>query len=149
MKLPEYISQEEVRRVCRELGLQDWTQLEDGEIVPADAAIVRTAVGQEALEVSVETFRNGLQVELEHGRVFPESNVTNNHPLLTGLIVVAHLKETLDYYERLEVVELEGDLLKAVRARDADKAARILQRLTAARAHLAELERAALEPSLT
>jgi hypothetical protein len=53
-------------------------------------------------------------VELEHGTRFPDANVTNNHPLLTGKIVLAHLKETMDYYERLEVAEIEGDLLKAV-----------------------------------
>jgi hypothetical protein len=34
--------------------------------------------------------------------------------LLTGKIVLAHLKETLDYYLRLEVAELEGDILKAL-----------------------------------
>ncbi len=53
-------------------------------------------------------------MELEHGTRFPDANVTNNHPLLTGKIVLAHLKETMDYYERLEVAEIEGDLLKAV-----------------------------------
>jgi hypothetical protein len=40
-------------------------------------------------------------VELEHGTRYPEANVTNNHPILTGKIVLAHLKETLDYYQRL------------------------------------------------
>ena len=45
---------------------------------------------------------------------FKDANVTNNHPLLTGLIVLAHFKESLDYYRLLEVAELEGDLVKAV-----------------------------------
>jgi hypothetical protein len=40
----------------------------------------------------------------------------------TGMIVFAHLKESLDYYKLLEVAELEGDLLKAVAAGDTKKA---------------------------
>jgi hypothetical protein len=47
--------------------------------------------------------------------------VTNNHPILTGMIVLAHMKETLDYYQRLDVAEIEGDLLKAVLAKKLDK----------------------------
>ena len=42
---------------------------------------------------------------------FKDANVTNNHPLLTGLIVLAHFKESLDYYKLFEVAELEGDLV--------------------------------------
>jgi hypothetical protein len=30
------------------------------------------------------------------------------------LIVIAHFEESIDYYQRLEVVELEGDLMKAL-----------------------------------
>ncbi len=32
MNIPEYISKDEVQRVCRELGLQDWTKLTTPEI---------------------------------------------------------------------------------------------------------------------
>ena len=63
----------------------------------------------------------GLEVELEHGTMFDDANVTNNHPILTGMIVLAHMKETLDYYERLDVAEVEGDLLKAVLSRNLEK----------------------------
>ena len=78
--------------------------------------ISQAEVGGEATLISAEDFREGLQVELEHGLQFPDANVTNNHPLLTGMIVLAHLKEMLDYYARLEVAELEGDLFKASQA---------------------------------
>jgi len=37
------------------------------------------------------------------------------------MIVLAHLKETMDYYERLEVAEIEGDLLKAIVAKNLKK----------------------------
>ncbi len=46
------------------------------------------------MEISVENFRVGLEVELEHGILFEEANVTNNHPILTGKIVLAHFKES-------------------------------------------------------
>jgi hypothetical protein len=36
---------------------------------------------------------------------------------------LAHFKESLDYYERLEVAEIEGDLLKAVVSKNAAKVA--------------------------
>ena len=145
MDLPEYITKEEVQRVCAEMGLKDWTALESSKVPADEAEIIRNAVGGEALQVSLEAFHTGLEVELEHGVVFPDSNVTNNHPLLTGKIVVAHLKEMLDYYERLEVAELEGDLLKAVKAGNADKAAKYCRRLAAARRALADAEARAFE----
>jgi len=47
--------------------------------------------------------------------------VTNNHPILTGKIVLAHLKETMDYYRRIDVAEMEGDLLKAVLSKNLEK----------------------------
>ena len=80
-------------------------------------------------------------MELEHGLQFPDANVTNNHPILTGKIVLAHLKEMLDYYIRLNVAELEGDLLKASKKGDAEKLARIYKKLIMARAALSEWEK--------
>ena len=77
---------------------------------------------------------------MEHGLQFPDANVTNNHPILTGKIVLAHLKEMLDYYLRLNVAELEGDLLKAYKKGDGEKLARIYKKLVAARAELSGWE---------
>lgn len=137
MQLPEYISVTEVQRVCKELGLRDWTTLSEAAILPEEAALIRDLVGGEALLISPEEFQAGLEVELEHGLQFPETNVTNNHPVLTGKIVLAHLKESLDYYRRLEIAELEGDLLKAVKVGDAEKATNKYRRLAAVRLALA------------
>ncbi len=61
-------------------------------------------------------FRYALAVELEHG-VSRGTNVTNNHPLLTGMVVMAHLAEDSLYYARLWVMETEGELLQAELAR--------------------------------
>lgn len=121
MELPEYITVEEVQRVCRELKIRDWTALKFPDILPEEAKIILAEVNTSAMDIDIEDFRAGLEVELEHGTRFGDANVTNNHPILTGKIVLAHLKEMLDYYKRLEVAELEGDLLKAVLANDMEK----------------------------
>jgi hypothetical protein len=49
----------------------------------------------------VEEFRQGLDIELEHGLHDPSTNVTGNDPILTGKIALAHLNEFPDYYTRL------------------------------------------------
>ena len=140
MEIPEYISTQEVQRICKELGIRDWTKLEKPEVDLKEAELIAKLVGSEALQVSTENFRLGLEIELEHGLEFPDANVTNNHPILTGKIVLAHLKEMLDYYTRLEVAEIEGDMLKASRAGDEKKLAAKYKKLVAARAELAQAE---------
>ncbi len=145
MQMSEYISKAEVQRVCRELGIRDWTALTAAEVTLEEARVIQQAVGAETAKISTEQFRQGLEVELEHGVTFPDANVTNNHPLLTGKIVLAHLKEMLDYYERLNVAEVEGDLFKAVVAGNADKVARLYRKLIAARAALFAQEQARLD----
>jgi len=57
----------------------------------------------------VEQFRMGMDVELEHGLISPETNVTDDDPLTTGKIALAHLEEFSDYYDRLEKMENEAD----------------------------------------
>lgn len=58
----------------------------------------------------LDEFAYALAVELEHGRD-RGANVTMNHPLLTGMVVMAHLSEDSLYYARLRVMEAEGELL--------------------------------------
>ena len=53
-------------------------------------------------------FFMGINVELEHGTRFPQANVTNNDPILTGKIALAHLLEFPDYYTRLKKLEEEA-----------------------------------------
>jgi len=141
MNIADFVPKEEVQRVCQELGIRDWTKLTDTKVQIEEATIIRAAVGSEALQIPIEWFQQGLEVELEHGLQFPDANVTNNHPILTGKIVLAHLKEMLDYYLRLNVAELEGDLLKASKKGEAEKLARIYKKLIAARADLSEWEK--------
>ena len=140
MELPEYVTQEEVKRVCRNLGINDWTQLEEPKVDLDEAGIILKEVNTSGMPLKLEDFADGLEVELEHGLRFPDANVTNNHPILTGKIVLAHFKESLDYYQRLEVAELEGDLLKALDAKDLEKVTSKYKKLTQARIALNEKE---------
>ncbi len=50
-------------------------------------------------------FTAGINVESEHGNHDPETNVTNDDPIITGKIAWAHLKEISDYYDRLDLME--------------------------------------------
>jgi hypothetical protein len=121
MKLPQYVTVGEVKKVCRELGFRDWTKIKKPKVTAKEAGIILKVVNVKKMPIVLEAFRMGLEVELEHGIMFDDANVTNNHPVLTGMIVLAHMKETLDYYERLDVAEVDGDLLKAVLSRNLDK----------------------------
>jgi hypothetical protein len=80
----EYFSSEEARRIGELLGI-DWSKFD------------------------VEQFRMGMDVELEHGTRDEHTDVTNDDPLLTGKIALAHLNEIPDYYTRLDKMEKEGE----------------------------------------
>jgi hypothetical protein len=140
MEARRVVSPEEVEAACAELGLLHWMEGPTPEVTLEDAELLRAHVGAEALEVAVETFKRGLEVELEHGGPFQDANVTNGHPVLTAKIVLAHLKESLLYYEGLDVAELEGDLVKAIRAGDQEKTRTVYRRLLEARIELAQRE---------
>ena len=140
MEISEYVSVEEVARVCAELGIGNWAAQPPETVSSEEASAILRAMAVEGMEVPLEALRRGLEVELEHGSRFPDANVTNNHPLLTGRIVLAHLKETLDYYERLEVAEIEGDLLKAAVAGKAEKVQTLYRKLLTARRELGQAE---------
>lgn len=140
MELPEYVSVKEVKRVCNALGIRDWTLLEKAEVLPEEAKTILDEIEAADMNIRLEDFQLGLEVELEHGIRFPEANVTNNHPILTGKIVLAHFKESLDYYQRLEVAEIEGDLLKAVANNNAQKLLALYKKLVKAKHELSQAE---------
>ncbi|MDD4189336.1 MAG: hypothetical protein PHX37_04535 [Eubacteriales bacterium] len=47
---------------------------------------------------SLDEYLEGVNIELEHGSVDPKTNVTDDDPLMTGKIALAHLNETHLYY---------------------------------------------------
>lgn len=142
MKLPQYITTEEVRRVCKVLKIRDWTKLRAAKVLPKEAKTILAEVNTEKMKIDPEEFRVGLEVELEHGIRFRDANVTNNHPVITGMIVVAHLKESLDYYKLLEVAEVEGDLMKAISAGNTTKTKGYFKKLAHAKIALAKAQAA-------
>ena len=81
----ERFSVDEARRIGEQIGI-DWAS------APFD----------------VEQFRSRLDVELEHGLHDPATNVTDDDPVTTGKIALAHLNEFPDYYTRLERMEEEA-----------------------------------------
>lgn len=83
MSIKRQFSVQEARAIGMQLGL-DWTKVDLGQ------------------------FRRGLEVELEHGAIDPETNVTDDDLVLTGKIAWAHLKEIRDYYTRLDQLEAEA-----------------------------------------
>jgi len=80
-------TQDEARRVGEQIGI-DWGT------APFD----------------VEQFRMGMDVELEHGLHDPATNVTDDDPVVTGKIALAHLNEFPDYYTRLDQMEEQAKL---------------------------------------
>ena len=84
MTSKEHFPAEETKRIGESLGI-DWSKFD------------------------VEQYRMGLDVELEHGLVDPHTNVTNDDPIMTGKIALAHLNEFPDYYTRLDKMEKEAE----------------------------------------
>lgn len=84
MSAKEHFGADEARQIGESLGI-DWSKWD------------------------VEQFRKGMDVELEHGSRDPKTNVTDDDPLITGKIALAHLNEIPDYYDRLDKMEEEGE----------------------------------------
>jgi hypothetical protein len=79
-------SADEARRVGEEIGI-DWS----------------------AAPFDVEQFRAGMDIELEHGLHDLLTNVTDDDPVVTAKIALAHLNEFPDYYTRLARMEAEAE----------------------------------------
>ena len=84
MSATRHFSQEEAKKIGEKLGI-DWQKFD------------------------VEEFCKGMDVELEHGLIDPDTNVSNDDPLITGKIALAHLNEFSDYYTRLDKMEKEAE----------------------------------------
>lgn len=84
MTSKKHFTNEEAKKIGEKLGV-DWSKFD------------------------VEQYGMGLDVELEHGLVDPHTNVTNDDPIMTGKIALAHLNEFPDYYTRLDIMEKEAE----------------------------------------
>lgn len=65
----------------------------------------RIGIDWSSAPFDVEQFRIGMNVELEHGLHDLLTNVTDDDPLVTGKIALAHRNEFPDYYTRLDRME--------------------------------------------
>ena len=74
MKLPEYITADEVKRVCTEIGLRDWSQITDPVVSEEEAATILNIVNIKGMDIPLKTLQKGLEVELEHGTRFDDAN---------------------------------------------------------------------------
>ncbi|MDD2758510.1 MAG: hypothetical protein PHD72_04045 [Patescibacteria group bacterium] len=74
-----------------------------------EAKLIGEQLGVDWSRWDVEQFRHGMDIELEHGTVSPVSNVTNDDPVMTAKIALAHLNEYADYYHRLDKMEAEAE----------------------------------------
>jgi hypothetical protein len=75
-----------------------------------EAKLIGNQLGANLINYNPEQFRMGLEVEIEHGKINPATDVTNDDLIITGKIAMAHLNEFPDYYDRLEKMEKEADI---------------------------------------
>ena len=74
-----------------------------------EAKEIGERLGIDWSKFNIEQYKIGLDVELEHGLVDPQTNVTNDDQIVTGKIALAHLNEFPDYYTRLDEMEREAE----------------------------------------
>lgn len=86
MSLKKHFSSDEAREIGEKIGI-NFTEV----------------------KFDLESFRYGMDVELEHGNEYDLTNVTDDNPVVTGKIAWAHLREYPDYYQRLEKLEKEAE----------------------------------------
>ena len=60
-------------------------------------------------KTDLEQLHMGMEIEREHGTKYPRWNITDDNPVKTAKIVLAHLEELPDYYTRLKRMEEEGE----------------------------------------
>lgn len=65
---------------------------------------------------TIEDLVTGVNIELEHGTVNPQTNVTNDNLILTIKIALAHLNEFPNYYNKEYGLPALEESLKKMRA---------------------------------
>jgi hypothetical protein len=93
----------------RDMKPYEYTNLSRKNFTTEEALMIAKRLNIKFDKFDVEQFRIGLIVELEHGRVNQYTNITNDDPIITGKITLAHLNEFSDYYKRLTRMEEEAE----------------------------------------
>ena len=115
---PNVVSEREAKAVLAQLRYAIDTQLLEPKMGKPQPDIISDFLPKGKRYKRAKTlghlweFQYALAVELEHGKT-RGSNITNNHPLLTALVVVAHLAEDKLYYARVWEMETNAALFTA------------------------------------
>ena len=78
-----------------------------------DAFLVANILNIKFDKFSIEDFLEGINVELEHGKVNPNTNVTNDNLIITSKIALAHLNEFPNYYNKEYGIKAFENYLKS------------------------------------
>ncbi len=62
---------------------------------------------------TLEEFLDGINIEIEHGTINPQTNVTNDDLILTAKIALAHLNEYPNYYNKYYGLKVFEEFLKS------------------------------------
>lgn len=65
-----------------------------------DAIYVASLLNVSFDKFSPQEFLDGINIEKEHGKINPKTNVTNDDLILTAKIALAHLNEFPNYYNK-------------------------------------------------
>lgn len=82
--------------------------MKEKEFTIDEAKQIGNKLGIDWKKFDIDQFHMGLEVELEHGTIHSETNVSDDDPIITGMIALAHLREFADYYTRLQKMEKEA-----------------------------------------
>lgn len=77
-----------------------------------EAYYIASVLGVTFDKFSPEEFLTGINLELEHGTINPQTNITNNNLLTTAKIALAHLNEFPNYYNHNYGIQRFEEFLK-------------------------------------
>lgn len=79
----------------------------------ADAYLAAKKLNIEFDKFTIEEFLDGINIELEHGKANPLTNVTDNNLITTAKIALAHLNEFPNYYNKNCGIKMFEEYLKS------------------------------------
>ena len=77
-----------------------------------DAMYAASVLGITFDKFTIEEFLEGINIELEHGLINKNTNVTNDDLIKTAKIALAHLNEFPNYYNKDYGIKQFEDFLK-------------------------------------
>lgn len=78
-----------------------------------DAIYASKILGIKFNKFTILEFLDGMNIELEHGKINLLTNVTNDDPITTAKIALAHLNEYPNYYNKNYGLKVYEEFLKS------------------------------------